>query len=190
MKLIAGLGNPGPKYAGSRHNVGFMVVDELARRWGADVSRYESRMQGQVGRTEHGGETVIFLKPQTYMNLSGQSVTACSRFYKIGRDDVLVIYDDIDLPLGALRLRGSGTAGGHRGLDDVIRHFSSEDVPRLRVGIGKVAKSETVDHVLGRFDADERPVMDAAITTAADAAGCWIEEGLTAAMNRFNRKKE
>lgn len=190
MKLIAGLGNPGPKYAESRHNVGFMVVDELARRWQTDVARYDRHAQGQLGRTERGGDTLLLLKPQTYMNLSGQSVAACARYFKIERPDVLVVIDDLDLPVGQLRLRESGSAGGHRGLDDVIRHFGSEDVPRLRVGIGKVDKTETVDHVLGRFSSDERTVMQSAIQGAADATECWVNEGLTAAMNKFNRRKD
>ncbi len=190
MKLIAGLGNPGPKYAESRHNVGFMVVDELARRWATDCSRYDRHAQGQLGRTERGDLTLLLLKPQTYMNLSGQSVAACARYYKLDRTDVLVVFDDVDLPVGQLRLRPNGSAGGHRGLDDVIRHFGSDDVPRLRVGIGKVARSDTVDHVLGRFTADERTVMQSAIAEAADATECWVAEGMTAAMNKFNRRKD
>lgn len=189
MKLIAGLGNPGPKYAESRHNVGFMVVDELARRWQTDVSRYDRHVHGQLGRAERG-ETLLLLKPQTYMNLSGQSVAACARYFKIDRGDVLVVIDDLDLPVGQLRLRESGSAGGHRGLEDVIRHFGGPDVPRLRVGIGKVDKAETVDHVLGRFSSDERAVMQAAIQGAADATECWVSEGMTAAMNKFNRRKD
>jgi PTH1 family peptidyl-tRNA hydrolase len=187
---VAGLGNPGPRYAASRHNVGFMVVDALAGRWSADVSRHEARFQGLLGRTERGGETVLLLKPMTFMNLSGQSVAAAARYYKVALADVLVVHDDLDLPLGQLRIRSSGSAGGHKGLADVIRHMRTSDVARLRVGIGKVHRSATVDHVLGRFDTDERPVMEEAVTRAADAVACWLSRGVAVTMNEFNRRRD
>lgn len=188
MKLIAGLGNPGPQYAESRHNVGFMVVDELARRWSAEAPRYDKGVQGELGRAERGGESVLLLKPTTYMNLSGQSVSAAARFYKLQRAEMLIVIDDLDLPLGALRLRASGSSGGHRGLEDVIRHAGGDDVPRLRIGIGKVHRSSTVGFVLGRFAPDERPAAQDAVRTAAEAAECWLSDGMNTAMNRYNRR--
>ncbi len=189
MKLIAGLGNPGPRYAESRHNVGFMAVDELARRWQTEVTRYERYFEGLLGQTRRGGEELLLLKPATFMNLSGQSVAAVVRFYKIPTPDLLVIHDDLDLPLGQLRLRPEGSAGGHKGLADVIRHLSTNEVARLRIGIGKVHRSATVAHVLGRFAPDEQPAIAAAVTNAADAVECWLARGLAAAMNEFNRRR-
>ncbi|MBK9127058.1 MAG: aminoacyl-tRNA hydrolase [Phycisphaerales bacterium] len=189
MKLIAGLGNPGRQYADSRHNVGFVVVDELARRWRSDAPRFEARVQGELGRVERGGQSVLLLKPMTYMNLSGQSVSAAWRYYKLAQTDVLVIYDDLDLPVGQLRVRAGGSAGGHKGLADILRHFGSEQVARIRIGIGKVDRTATVEHVLGRFAPDERDTIQAALGQAADAAECWLDEGIDAAMNRFNRRK-
>lgn len=188
MKLVVGLGNPGTKYAESRHNVGFMVVDELARRWKADVSRFDRDFQGQFEDLSWQGQRVLLLKPQTYMNLSGQSVAAVVRFYKLGWDGVLVVHDDLDLPLGSLRLRESGSAGGQKGLADVLRHAGTQDVPRLRIGIGKVHRSATVEYVLGRFEADEREAAALVIREAADAVQTWLTDGLTAAMNRHNRR--
>ncbi len=188
MKLIAGLGNPGRRYAGTRHNLGYAVIEELARRWNADVSKYEAKFEGQVGEAQVAGERVWLLMPTTYMNLSGRSVGAVARFYKIEPPDVLVICDDLDLPVGSLRLRGRGSPGGQRGLTDVLRHFSTDEVPRLRLGIGKVHKSATVEYVLSRFEPDEQPLAEQAVRTAADAAECWVRRGVEAAMNEYNRK--
>lgn len=190
MKLIAGLGNPGPRYASSRHNVGFQVADELARRWGLDLTRYDRHFDGLLGETQRGAERVLLLKPATYMNLSGRSVAAAWRFYKLALPDLLIVHDDLDLPLGQLRLRAGGSAGGHRGLDDVLRQLGSPEVPRLRIGIGKVHRDATVDYVLGRFDPDEQPAAAAAVARAADAVECWLTAGLAAAMNRYNRKPD
>ncbi len=190
MKLIAGLGNPGPRYADSRHNIGFLVLDELARRWGADVSRYDRHFEGLLGEATVQGETVLLLKPATYMNLSGRSVAATARYYKLPAEAVLVIYDDLDLPVGQLRVRAAGSSGGHKGLDDVIRQFGTDTLPRIRIGIGKVARAATVDHVLSRFEPDERPAIEAAVQRAADAVACWLRRGLDAAMNEFNRKQD
>ena len=189
MKLIAGLGNPGPRYADSRHNIGFWVVDELARRWRADASRYEARFEGLLGQARRGGTTVLLLKPTTFMNLSGRSVGALARFYKLDRADLLVVYDDLDLPVGQLRLRAGGSSGGHNGMEDVLRSLGGDDVARIRIGIGKVHRDATVGHVLGRFAPDEQPLIDTAVTTAADAAECWLARGIAAAMNEFNRKQ-
>lgn len=188
MKLIAGLGNPGPRYAESRHNVGYMVVDELARRWNADVSRYDRHFEAQLGQANRFAEVVLLLKPTTFMNLSGRSVGAAARYYRLPPDAVLVVFDDLDLQLGQLRARADGSAGGHKGLEDILRHFSTTEVPRLRIGIGKTHRSATVDHVLGKFTPDERDVMEQAIATAADAADCWLHRGMQATMNEYNRR--
>lgn len=187
MKLIAGLGNPGPRYEGTRHNVGFSVADELARRWGVGGA-YDKDFEAVCGEAAVGGERVLVLKPQTLMNLSGRSVQAAVRFYKIALEDTLVVYDDLDLPVGQLRIRASGSAGGHRGLEDILGRCGSQDVPRIRIGIGKVHRSATVEHVLGRFAPDEREPVTEAISTAADAAVCWVGQGIATAMNKFNRR--
>jgi PTH1 family peptidyl-tRNA hydrolase len=188
VKLVAGLGNPGPRYAESRHNIGYLVVDELARRWAADVSRYDRDFEGLIGEAQAEGQRVLLLKPMTFMNLSGRSVAAVRRFYKLATQDVLVIYDDLDLPVGQLRVRAGGSAGGHRGMTDVLQQLATDEVPRVRIGIGKVHPSATVEYVLSRFEPDERPLMEAALTTAADAATCWLRAGIDAAMNQFNRR--
>jgi PTH1 family peptidyl-tRNA hydrolase len=186
VRLIAGLGNPGRRYAESRHNIGYRVVDELARRAHIDVARYEGRFQGLLGECQLGDERIVLLKPTTYMNLSGQSVSAVWRFFKLELAGLLIVFDDIDLPVGRIRLRPQGSAGGHRGLSDVIRHFGSEDFARLRIGIGKVRRSATVEYVLSRFEPEEREPIEAAVGRAADAIRCWIEKGIDAAMNEFN----
>lgn len=190
MKLIVGLGNPGPRYAGSRHNVGFTVVDALAAQWRADVSRYDRHFEGLIGQANVGTEVVMLLKPQTFMNLSGRSVGAVMRYYKIEPADLLVVYDDLDLPPGRVRVRASGSAGGHKGMTDVIRNLSTDAIARIRVGIGKVDRSATVDFVLSRFTPDEQAAINAAITTATQAAECWVSRGIETAMNEYNRRKD
>ncbi len=186
MKLVAGLGNPGPRHAGTRHNVGFMVVDEFARQRQVEMSHYDRRFEALMGETQVGGESVRLVKPTTYMNLSGRSVAGVMRFYKLAPADVLVISDDLDLPLGVLRMRAGGSAGGQKGLADVLRQVGTEEVPRLRVGIGRSQSIDAVDFVLSRFGGDEREVLEQALARACDAVACWITEGVTAAMNRFN----
>lgn len=167
-----------------------MLVDELARRWKGAVDRFDRDFQGLLGDVTWQGQRVLLLKPQTYMNLSGQSVAAVVRFYKLDWTDVMVVHDDLDLPPGALRLRPTGSAGGQKGLADVLRHAGTQDVPRLRVGIGKVHRAATVEHVLGRLDAQEREVFTIALARAADAVECWLRRGVEAAMNEFNRREE
>ena len=190
MKLIAGLGNPGRRYAESRHNIGFRVVAELARRWRLDEAKYDRHFEALVVETERSGERILLLQPQTYMNLSGRSVIAAWRYYKLGLPDLMVVVDDLDLPVGRLRLRARGSAGGHRGLADVIRHASSDEFSRLRIGIGKVHPSATVEYVLGRFDPDERETVEAAVGKGADAVECWLARGIETAMNEFNRTRD
>lgn len=168
--------------------MGFLVVDELARRWKATLE-LQVRFEGLLGDATVGDERVLLLKPLTYMNLSGRSVGGVLRYYKLACEAALVIYDELDLPLGKLRVRASGSAGGHRGMVDVIRHLGTEDVARIRIGIGRGA-SHAVDHVLGGFRADERPAAEQAVARGADAAECWVRRGVTAAMNEFNAMRE
>jgi len=184
MKLIVGLGNPGKSYEATRHNVGFHVVDRLARKWAIGVTR--RRHEGLCGEGGFCGEKVILLKPQTYMNRSGQSVAGAVAYYGLGLSDILVIVDDTALPLGRIRLRPGGSAGGHHGLQDIIDRLGTSDFPRLRVGIGAAPPGQAVEYVLGRFPAEQQEEVEAALARAAAAATCWVTEGLDRAMTRFN----
>jgi PTH1 family peptidyl-tRNA hydrolase len=188
MKLIVGLGNPGAKYRGTRHNVGFAVVDELARRASAD---FESAPAEALMAKWRSRDTLI-AKPMTYMNLSGQAVGELVRYFKIDVVDLLVIFDEVHLPLGRLRARARGSAGGHNGLKSIIAHLG-EDVSRLRVGVGRgpagpdgSARRDLSDHVLARFDADEAAEVERMTLRAADAADTFIASGIAAVMNGFN----
>ena len=183
MKLVVGLGNPGSEYARTRHNLGFMVVDELARRAAAGPPK--RRFRADVLSVTLAGESVTLVKPQTFMNLSGHAVREARAWYKVDIEDCLIVYDDLDLPFGALRLRTGGTAGGHNGLTSIIEQLGTTSVPRLRMGIGRgagVARSR----VLGRFSATEEPHLAALLGTAADAVTTWIGQGILAAMNGYN----
>lgn len=182
FRLIAGLGNPGRQYAGTRHNAGFFVLDELARR-AAATFLFESKWNADVATC--GGRTLM--KPQTFMNLSGEAVGGYLRYHRLDPAEVLVVYDDTALPLGDLRIRRSGSAGGHNGLRSIIAHLGTEEVPRLRVGIG-AAQSSLHNYVLGRFSEDELPVLNASVSRAADAIAHAGEHGLDAAMNIYNKK--
>ncbi len=187
MKLIVGLGNPGRKYEGTRHNVGFDVVDLLAGRhrleWDAAPA------EALVARWREGSALVA--KPLTFMNLSGSAVGELMRFYKIGRDDLFVVVDDTNLEVGRLRARPSGSAGGHNGLKSIIGSFGSEDFARLRVGVGRGdARRDLADHVLARFDPQERENVAEAVGRAADAAELFVTQGIAPVMNRFNRKED
>jgi PTH1 family peptidyl-tRNA hydrolase len=188
MKLIVGLGNPGRQYENTRHNVGYRVVDALARHWSIDLTR--RRFSGLCGTGYPGsvgaGEQVLLLKPETYMNLSGRSVREAMTFHKIVPADVLVILDDMALPLGRLRLRAGGSAGGHNGLTSVIQEIGTQQFPRLRIGIEGVEGRRMVGHVLGPFSRDEEPEIVRAIERAVAATECWIAEGIEKAMTRFN----
>lgn len=184
MRLIVGLGNPGPEYARTRHNVGFQVADELARRWGLDFRK--GKWKSLVAAGSAHGESVVLLKPQTYMNDSGQSVGGAASFYKVEAADVLVVYDDIDLPLGKLRLRERGSHGGHNGVRSIIQHLKSSEFPRLKVGVGRPRHGDAADHVLSGFRKHELPIVEEALTRAAEAVETALREGLIPAMNRFN----
>lgn len=185
MKLVIGLGNPGRKYEGTRHNVGFAVAAELARRHGASGAR--NAFQAEVAEVSLGGEKTLLVLPQTYMNLSGASALAARDFYKVANEDLLVVCDDFNLTLGTLRLRGQGSAGGQKGLADIIHRLGTDEVPRLRVGVGPVPASwDAVDFVLSRFTKDELPEIELSIVRAADAVELWATKGLQESMNRFN----
>ena len=180
FRLLVGLGNPGVEYRDTRHNVGFLLLDRLAARERAEF-RTEKSWQAKVARV---GD-LLLCKPLTYMNLSGQSVRPLSQFYKIEPSQVLVILDDMALPLGTLRFRANGSAGGHNGLKSIIEHFGTPAIPRLRIGIGS-AERDAVDHVLGRFTLEERPALEQSLDRALEAIDCARTRGLEAAMNSYN----
>lgn len=193
MKLIVGLGNPGAEYASTRHNVGFEVIDLLAHRlaWTpkpADFDRLaRTRFSGLALDGPAPGGKAILLKPTTYMNLSGQSVQAAMDFHKIPPEHTIVILDDIALPCGKLRIRASGSSGGHNGLKDIERALSTQDYPRLRIGIDPPPpRHPQKDYVLGRFTPDQRTALTPALTRAVDALLLWLDQGTTPAMNRYN----
>lgn len=181
--MIVGLGNPGPKYAGTRHNVGFDVVDELARRW--QIGMGAEKFHGWFGVGEFRGERVGLLKPTTYMNRSGQAVLAAGQFYKLELADLMVVVDDLALPVGKIRIRKSGSSGGHNGLEDIVARVGSDAWCRLRIGIGEKVGDPKV-YVLSTFDEMEKPVIRTATAKAADAVECWVAEGPDQAMNRYN----
>ena len=186
MKAIVGLGNPGTEYAGTRHNVGFDVVDELARRWGARLKKWKASADLAVVKERE----VLLVEPKTFMNDSGLAVSAVMAFYKIQPSDVLVIVDEVQLPLGKLRLRRSGSAGGHNGLKSVIAHVGPE-FPRLRIGVERGRPDSMLrHHVLSKFAPDERDVVERAVGRAADAVETFVSDGLQVAMNRFNMPGE
>jgi PTH1 family peptidyl-tRNA hydrolase len=185
VKLLVGLGNPGRGYEGTRHNVGFDVLEILAKRAGTPVRR--SRFQGETAQATLRGCPVLLLWPLTWMNLSGTSVLAARDFYKIDESDILVICDDFQLPTDTIRLRPSGSAGGQNGLADVLARLGGSSIPRLRVGIGPMpAGWKSADFVLGKFGKSEREAVDCLLERAADAAEEWLALGIQAAMNRYN----
>lgn len=189
MKLIVGLGNPGSNYAGTRHNVGFMALDRLAAA--PHVGPFARKFDAEVAEGMEGSEKTLYAKPQTFMNLSGRSVRQLLDFYKIPPADVLVVCDDVNLPLGQLRFRGGGSAGGHNGLKDIERHLGGQDYARLRLGVGAPdPHQDLADHVLARFKPSEKAAVDELIMDAADAVLLWIKEGLGAAMNKHNPPKK
>jgi len=186
VKLVVGLGNPGRRYADTRHNIGFAVADELARRAGLVFEH--SRVSALTARSGPGASAVLLVKPLTMMNLSGEAVAGLAQYYKVDLADMLVVADDVNLPLGRLRLRARGSAGGHNGFRSIIGLLGSEEFPRLRIGVGRGdVRRELADHVLARFDADEAPDVTESVARAADAVECFLAEGIEAAMNRFNR---
>lgn len=188
MYIIVGLGNPTKEYDKTRHNVGFSVIDVLADQIGIDVSEKKHRALCGKGMLE--GQKVILAKPQTFMNLSGESVRAMVDFYKVSPDEVIIIYDDISLEPGQLRIRTKGSAGGHNGIKNIIAHLGTQEFPRIKVGVGEKPKyMDLADYVLSRFSKGEQELMDDAFREAADAVAMMISEGMDAAMNHFNAKK-
>ena len=184
--LLVCLGNPGREYAETRHNVGFLAAEELARREKVRIDRL--KFHAYTGTVELGGAKVLVMKPQTFMNLSGEAVGEAARFYKLPPDRVLVIQDDVALPLGKLRIRETGSAGGHNGIKSIIAHLGTEDFPRIKVGVGAPAhpEYEMVDWVIGKFTPEEQKTAAEAIRRAVDAAECVIRDGVQKAQNRFN----
>ena len=184
-RLVVGLGNPGKKYAGTRHNLGFWCVDRLAAAWGIEVSR--RRRLFVWGEGDAGGVSVALAKPRTYVNESGQAVTALLARLRARPSELIVVYDDLDMPAGRIRLRAQGGAGGHNGMKSIVAAIGTQEFARLRIGIGRPAPgSDEIEHVLGRPSDDERRTMADAVDTAAQAVAAIVEDGVEAAMNRFN----
>lgn len=188
MKLIVGLGNIGKEYANTRHNIGFMVADELARRWNVSFNSPDRKANWAEYR---GTEKVYLLKPTTYMNLSGEAVGPWANFYHIDPEDIAVISDDMDLPVGFIRIRKKGSAGGHNGLKSIIQHLGTEDFPRFKIGIGHPEResSAVISHVLHPFQGEDKKTIDEAVKLMADALECWLRGDISEAMNSYNTKK-
>ncbi len=189
MYIIVGLGNPSKKYEHTRHNVGFKVIDILADRMGIHVD--ESKHKGLVGRGMLEGQKAVLVKPQTFMNLSGECVRAVADFYKVPEEEIIVIYDDISLEPGQLRIRAKGSAGGHNGIKNIIAHLGTQVFPRVKVGVGeKPRMMDLADYVLSHFTKEEQGRMNEAFKEAADAVAMMVSQGVEPAMNKFNGKKK
>jgi len=184
MKLIVGLGNPGSKYAGTRHNIGYEVIHYLAAAPG--VGGFRNLFQSAVAEVLEAGEKLLLMKPETFMNLSGRAVRGAVDFYKLTTADVMVICDDINLPLGKLRVRANGSHGGQNGLRNIQEVLGTDQYPRLRIGIGQPGPGEAIDYVLGRFKPGERGAVDDAVAKAAASIMLWVRQGLPACMNAAN----
>ena len=189
MKLIVGLGNPGRSYANNRHNAGFICLNHFARTHGIGFDKKQGK--ARTGTGEVGGVKVVLAKPQTYMNLSGESVSRLVRKFSVDLDDLIVIHDDLDLPPGKIRIRQDGGSGGHKGIDSIVAYLESQDFLRLRVGIGRPAVTEPgeadiIDYVLSDFTRDEKQAVSEVVPTVSEAILCLLTEGLTAAMNKYN----
>ena len=188
MYIIAGLGNPGKQYENTRHNAGFMALDALADQLGVSLS--EKKHKALCGKGMIGGEKALFMKPQTFMNLSGESIRAAADFYKVEPEHIMVIYDDISLEPGQLRIRKKGSAGGHNGIKSIISCLGTQEFPRIKVGVGaKPDRMDLADYVLGHFSQIEGRIMEDAAKEAGQAAQAIILDGIEAAMNRYNAKK-
>ena len=185
MKLIVGLGNPGPEYERTRHNVGWQVLEAFAKKFRIDVTRHEKNALTGTGRV--AGGSVMLAKPLTYMNLSGEAVKLLVNAYLDSTDDLMVVYDDIDLPLGRLRIRPNGSAGTHNGMRSIISILQTEQFPRLRIGIGVSEQGRLRDYVLDEFTSEEQPIVDRAIERAVDALVLFVRGDLRRAMNQFNK---
>ena len=189
MYLIVGLGNPGEEYIKTRHNMGFKVIDKLSAKYSIEVNH--SKFKGMYGTGLINGEKIILFKPYTYMNLSGEAVEQIAAFYKVSLEDLIVIYDDIDIAPGLIRIRKSGSAGSHNGMKSVTQMMGSTAFPRVRVGTGKPDNTDRlIEYVIGAIDEDEKPLLEEGIQKAADAVSMIIEENIDLAMNRFNIRPE
>jgi PTH1 family peptidyl-tRNA hydrolase len=185
IRLVAGLGNPGREYEQTRHNIGFLAVEQIAAETGSGWAR-----SGRWDALSSKCGEVLLVKPLSFMNRSGHPLFGIAQFYKIAASEMLVVLDDLALPLGRLRIRPDGGSGGHNGLDSIIAQFGTEEVPRLRIGIGAAPSQGSVDYVLGRFFDEERPLVAATVTRAAAAVKCAIDNGLVSAMNNFNKAED
>ena len=186
IKLIAGLGNPGKEYEGTRHNLGFDVVDAMASRYMVTVKK--KKFNSLYGEVDLAGNKLILLKPQQYMNLSGHAVATVCGFYKISIEDILVVTDDLALDPGMIRLRAKGSAGGHNGLSDIIQKLGSNNFARLRVGIGKSPYPDSKGYVLGKPDSKDKELLSDSVKRSVEAVECWVKNGPLEAMNKFNVK--
>lgn len=186
MYVIAGLGNPGKKYENTRHNMGFIAVDLIAEEYGIKVDKI--KFKALVGEGRIAGQKVLLVKPQTYMNLSGQSLMEVMNFYKEDIENLIVIYDDIDIPTGALRLRKKGSAGTHNGMRNIVYLLQDDGFPRIRVGIGSDKKVDLINYVTGGVTKSEKELLEDSLTRAAKAAACIVEKGIDKAMNEYNIK--
>ncbi len=185
MKLLVGLGNPGKRYDGTRHNIGFVVIDRLAAAPG--IGSFQDRFDAEVAEWHEAGDKILLMKPQTFMNLSGRAVREAVDFYQIDQKDLLVICDDMALPLGKLRFRARGTHGGHNGLRDIQQHLGSTEYSRLRIGVDVPdGEKDAVDHVLGKFKPSEKPAIEDALQLAVQAAALWVGQGIQKCMNQYN----
>ena len=189
MKLIVGLGNPGKEYAGNRHNIGFLCLSHLAKLH--RIAFEKSQARSRIGAGRIAGEEVVLARPQTYMNASGQSVFLLLQRYKLALEDLIVVHDDLDLPLGKIRIRKGSSSGGHKGATSIISTLGSQDFIRLRIGIGRPlvdgeTKDEVIDYVLGDFSSDEQPIVEETIHRVSEAIVCLLTQGFEAAMNKFN----
>ena len=184
MKIVVGLGNPGSKYAGTRHNIGYLVIDYLAAS--PRAGRFQTRFQGQIADLREGDEKVLLVKPETFMNLSGRCVREVLDFYQVPIAELLVVCDDINLPLGKLRVRSRGSDGGQKGLRDIRQHLGTDEYARLRIGIDAPGEVDAADYVLSRFRPTEKPVIEEAVREAGEAVVTWIHHGVEACMNRYN----
>ncbi|MCD8175877.1 MAG: aminoacyl-tRNA hydrolase [Phascolarctobacterium sp.] len=187
MKIIAGLGNPGREYWDTRHNIGYMVADELARRWGVSFSKAD---RGAECAEYRAGEKVLLIKPVTYMSLSGRAVAEYANFYKVAPEDIAVIYDDMDLPAGYVRIRKKGGSGGHNGINSILEHLGTDEFPRFRIGIGHPVHDTRVviNYVLTPFSEGEKEAVEKAVKTVADAVEMWLKEDMDFVMQEYNKK--
>lgn len=189
MKIIVGLGNPGKRYAGTRHNIGFALIDTLAQS--PNAGRFQERFDAEVAELVEEGEKILLVKPQTFMNLSGQCVRQLVDFYQVPVEDLLIVCDDINLPLGQLRIRARGSHGGHNGLRDIQAHLGTNEYSRMRIGVGAPDEEiDAADYVLDRFRSSELPLINDAVLLASQAVAVWLHQDIEACMNQFNAKKK